>query len=159
MMSLGRWKKEQLVIDLYKQGKTSKEIAKSVHMSFRDIGAIVHEQEKKQEVKEVQAQQQYLSSQAYRLFSKGKTPVQVSIELSLRQPDVTILYAEYCKLSQLENLSRIYGELKGDIEPFLKLYRLTKDAGMSVQDVRRLLAIANNYLPSVQNTYDTLWLT
>src|SRR6188472_2677797 len=79
----------------------------------------------------LRAQQQYLSSPAYRLFSKGKTPVQVSIELSLRQPDVTILYAEYCKLSQ--HLSRIYGELKDDIEPFLKLYWLTKAAGVSVQ--------------------------
>jgi len=59
MMSLGRWKKEQLVLDLYKQGKTSKEIAKVVHMSFRDIGAIVHEQEKKQEAKEVLTQQHY----------------------------------------------------------------------------------------------------
>ena len=156
MMSLGRWKKEQLVLDLYKQGKTSKEIAKVVHMSFRDIGAIVHEQEKKQEVKEVQAQQQYLSSQAYRLFSKGKTPVQVGIELNLRQPDVTTLYREYCKLTQLENLSRIYEELKDDIEPFLKLYWLTKAAGMNVQDVRRLLTLANNYLPSVQIRYDNL---
>src|SRR5947199_7308080 len=108
MMSLGRWKKEQLVLDLYKQGKTSKEIAKVVHMSFRDIGTIVHEQEKKQEVKEVQAQQHYLSSEAYRLFSKGKTPVQVGIELNLREPDVTTLYAEYCKLIQLGNLYQIY---------------------------------------------------
>jgi hypothetical protein len=40
---------------------------------------------KKQEVKEVQAQQQYLSSQAYRLFSKGKPRVQMGIELNLRQ--------------------------------------------------------------------------
>jgi hypothetical protein len=156
MMSLGRWKKEHLVIDLYKQGRTSKEIAKSVHMSFRDIGTIIHEQEKKQEVKEVQAQQQYLSSQAYRLFSKGKTPVQVGIELNLRQPDVTTLFAEYCKLTKLENLSRIYEELKDDIEPFLELYRLTKAAGMSVQDVSRVLAVANSYLPSVQNKYDDL---
>jgi hypothetical protein len=39
-----------------------------IHMSFRDIETIVYEQEKKQEVKEVQPQQQYLSSQAYRLF-------------------------------------------------------------------------------------------
>jgi len=89
MMSLTRWKKEQLVLDLYKQGKTIKEIAKVVHMSFRDIGTIVHEQEKKQEVKEMQAQQHYLSSEAYRLFSKGKTPVQVG--------NATIIFQEYIR--------------------------------------------------------------
>ncbi len=54
-------------------------------MSFRDIGTIVHEQEKKQEVKQIQPQQQYLPSQAYRMFSKGKTPVQVGIGLNFRQ--------------------------------------------------------------------------
>jgi hypothetical protein len=125
-------------------------------MSFRDIGTIVHEQEKKQQVKEVQAQQQYLSSQAYRLFSKCKTPVQVGIELNLRQPDVATLYKEYCKLTQLENLSRVYEELKHDIEPFLELYRLTKAAGMIVHDVSKVLAVANNYLPTVQIRYDGL---
>jgi len=125
-------------------------------MSFRDIGAIVHEQEKKQEVKEMQAQQQYLSSQAYRLFLKGKSPVQVGIELNLRQPDVTTLYAEYCKLTQLENLSRIYEKLNGGIEPFLELYWLTKAAGMCVQHVNKVLAVANNDLPSVQIRYDNL---
>jgi hypothetical protein len=38
---------------------------------------------------------QHLSSEAYRLFSKGKTPVQVAIELNLRQPDATALFSEY----------------------------------------------------------------
>jgi hypothetical protein len=33
-------KKEQLVLDLYNQGKTTKEIDKTVHVSFRDIGTI-----------------------------------------------------------------------------------------------------------------------
>jgi hypothetical protein len=97
-------------------------IAKITHMSFRDIGNIIHEQEKKQEVKERQAQQQY-SSQAYRLFSERKTPVQVAIELNLRQPDVTTLYAEYLKLTQLDNLYRIYEEIKDDIRYFVNLYR------------------------------------
>ena len=80
-----RWQKQQNVLELYKQGKTIKEISKMVHMSFRDIGAIIHKQEEKQAIKEVQAQQQYLSSEAYRLFLKGKSPVQVGIELNLRQ--------------------------------------------------------------------------
>ena len=51
----------------------------------------------------------------YRLFSKGKTPVQVGIALNLRQLAVTTLYREYCKLTQLENLSRIYEEIKREV--------------------------------------------
>jgi hypothetical protein len=35
---------------------------------------------------------------------------------------------------------------KGDIEPFLKLYRLSKAAGMTVRHVINLLEIANTEL-------------
>ena len=38
---LTRQEKEKLVIDLYNQGKTIREISKEARMSFRDIGAIL----------------------------------------------------------------------------------------------------------------------
>jgi cytidylate kinase len=38
---LCRTEKEQRVIELYQQGKTIREIAQEVHMSFSDIGAII----------------------------------------------------------------------------------------------------------------------
>src|SRR3954463_8748998 len=52
-------------------------------------------------------------------------------------------------------LDQIYGEIKGDISYFVNLYRLAKAAGMNVQHVNRLLAIANNHLPSVEYAYET----
>jgi hypothetical protein len=45
----------------------------------------------------------------------------------------------------------IYEELKGDIIPFLKLYRSAKAAGMSVEHVVNLLRIANNDNDNVNN--------
>jgi hypothetical protein len=50
----------------------------------------------------------------------------------------------------------VYEETKGDIEPFLKLYRLSKAAGMSVRHVFNLLKIANNDLPDIQCKYERL---
>ena len=47
----------------------------------------------------------------------------------------------------------VYEETKGDIEPFLKLYRLSKAAGMSVRHVTNLLKIANTDLPDIQRRY------
>jgi hypothetical protein len=44
----------------------------------------------------------------------------------------------------------MYEETKGDIEPFLKLYRLSKRKGISSSQVNNLLAIANNDLPAVE---------
>jgi hypothetical protein len=50
----------------------------------------------------------------------------------------------------------LYEEIKGDIEPFLKLYRLSKAAGMNVQQVVNLLEIANTNLPDIQCRYERL---
>ena len=40
-MVLIRQERERLVIELYNQGKTIREIAKEIRMSFRDIGIIL----------------------------------------------------------------------------------------------------------------------
>jgi hypothetical protein len=50
----------------------------------------------------------------------------------------------------------VYDETKGDIEPFLKLYRLSKAAGMSARHVTNLLKIANTNLPDIQRRYERL---
>ena len=46
-----------------------------------------------------------LSAQAYELFSQAKTPVEVSIELDLRESQVTKYYREYWKLKGLNKLT------------------------------------------------------
>jgi hypothetical protein len=86
-----------------------------------------------------------LASQAYKLFSKGKTPIQVAIALNLRQTEVTEFYKEYWRLKHQYDLSHIYEEIKGDIGSFLNLYKLARD-----------LKIANNNLPAVNQRCEDL---
>jgi hypothetical protein len=50
----------------------------------------------------------------------------------------------------------VYEETKGDIEPLLRLYRLSKSKGMSVKQVVDALAIANNDLPAIERRFKTL---
>jgi hypothetical protein len=50
----------------------------------------------------------------------------------------------------------VYEEVKGDIEPFLKLYRLAKRKGMGVKQVVNLLTIGNNDLPAVEKRFKRL---
>ena len=50
-MILTREEKERLVLDLYNQGKSTREIAQIAHMSFRDIGAIIDKKEKRRKQK------------------------------------------------------------------------------------------------------------
>jgi hypothetical protein len=149
-----REEKEKLVLDLYNEGKSTREIAQIAHMSFRDIGAIIDKKEKEQESKEGQIRQGFLSTQAYKLFSKGKTPEEVAIALNLRHHQVTEFYTEHWKLKGLYMLNQIYQEIQGDIGSFVNLCGLAKTAGMNVQHVNRLLAIANNDLPSVELRFE-----
>ena len=74
-----------------------------------------------------------LSTQAYKLFSEGKTPLEVAIALNLRESEATKFCREYWKLKQLYNLNMVYEEIKDDIASFLKLYKLAKAKGMGVR--------------------------
>jgi hypothetical protein len=93
MSILTRQERGRLVLELYNQGKTIREIAKEARMSFRDIGVILNKAVKektrgskedninseKDQHQEQKEQQQHLSlaAQAYKLFSDRKTPLEV----------------------------------------------------------------------------------
>jgi hypothetical protein len=161
-MVLTRQERERLVIELYNQGKTIREIAKEVRMSFRDIGVILNKAVEEKKTERSKQQQEEVvahpcpSTQAYKLFSEGKTPLQVSIALNLRESEATKFYKEYWKLKQLHNLNMVHEELKGDIELFLKLFKLAKRKGMGVKQVVNLLGTANNDLPAVEKRFKRL---
>jgi chromosome segregation ATPase len=162
MTILTRQEKERLVLDLYNQGKTYREISKEARISPRDIGVILNrviegkneakgEQDNNTDTENNQEQQHLsLSNQAYKLFSEGKSPLEVSIVLNLRESEATKFCREYRKLKDLHNLNRVYEEIKDDIEYFLKLYKLAKAKRMGVQQVLDVLAIANNDLPAIE---------
>jgi hypothetical protein len=88
-------------------------------------------EQEKQEARELQTQQEYIASQAYSLFLKGKVPIEVAIELKLRQRDVLVLYSEYLKLVQLDKLHNVYEELKDGIENFVNLHKMMKASGIT----------------------------
>ena len=89
-----REEKERLVLDLYNRRTPIRVIAREAGMSFRDIGAIKKKAEEEKEAKQGEARQTMLSTQAYNLFLQGKTPVQVAIELNIREPEATQYYKE-----------------------------------------------------------------
>src|SRR5215207_8666950 len=98
---LTRQEKEKLVIDLYNQGKTIREISKEARMSFRDIGAILKKASgEREENPDKERSLLSPSTQAYRLFSKSKTPLQVAIALNLSESETTKFYEGYLNLKQ-----------------------------------------------------------
>ena len=100
------------------RNKSTREIAEEARMSFRDIGAILDKAEEEKETSKEQAEKMSQSTQAYKLFSEGKSPVQVAIALNIQEPEVAKFCVEYWKLVQHHSLSRIYEEIKDDIGTF-----------------------------------------
>src|SRR5215207_3589949 len=170
-MVLTRQEKEKLILDLYNEGKTYKQIAETARVSPRDLKPVLEKAEKERE-KELgintqegnngstgnqnQTQKIPISSQAYRLFSEGKTPLDVAIELNLKEPEATKYYRQYWKLRQLHNLYLIHEEIGDDIIHIVKHYKRMKAAGIGVEQAINITKIANNDLPALEQKYQKL---
>jgi transposase len=155
-MFISREEKERRVIDLYNQGKTTREIIKELRVSPNYVSAVLKKEEEKNNSIVTNNQHQSsssLSAKAYELFSKGKTPVEVAISLNLRAYQATKYYREYWNLRGLHKLNLIYKETNGKLGPFLKLYRLVKEKGLSIEQVVTAVDIAIHKLPFMDSLY------
>jgi hypothetical protein len=150
-MTISEERKKRIIDLYYNQGKTTREIAKIERVSIRDISPTLKEEESKLQRHKDQRQQEEVFSKAYKLFSKGKHPVDVTIAINLRQPEATKLYNEYWKLKQMHILDSIFKETNGKLGPFLKLFRLMKEKHMNIAQVIYAVDIAANRLPYMES--------
>src|SRR3982751_1576112 len=95
--------KEKLVIDLLKKGHKTREIVKMAHVSNTTVKKIRAKLTTK--AKEEQEQQHdqrkkplSISSQAFNLFQKGRSVVQVAIGLDLPTDQVMKIHSDYLAL-------------------------------------------------------------
>ncbi len=137
MHELNRQEKEDYVIDLYyNQKKTFREVQKIVRKSPRDIKLILDKANPTSSKSTIVSSQ---SSQAYRMFEEGSTPIQVAIALDLREKEVSELYREWWNLNGLYQLNQVYEELANDIWSIAELNRRRKTEGLSIQRVSIIL--------------------
>jgi regulator of replication initiation timing len=107
---MNREEKEQYVIQLYKENKLTREVAKLTHMSFRDIGTIT----KKVKLETDRGRGQ-LEDNDFKSKSKLKSAVEAAIALDLPADQVRAIYQEYWKLDGMHILAQIYDEAKYDL--------------------------------------------
>lgn len=154
MVALTREQRRRRVLELHNQGMGTREIAGILHMSFTDIGKILKDADKEKEDEQQRTRQELLSSQAYKLFSAGKSPVQVAFDLTITE--AIVFQREYWELLGLNNLNQIYEEIKDDTWYLVNLYRSVKAESMDAPHVLRLLKVANKDLPSIESRYEML---
>jgi hypothetical protein len=126
---LNRRDKEQLVTKLHQEGKTIREIASVAHLSFGDIGTVIrradgHDRDDAIEKKDLKNKSK--DTQALYLFSIGKTPLEVTIELDLSTAVVHEILEEFWALNQLHELAFVYDEIRTFLPSFLKLFHCLK---------------------------------
>ena len=146
---LNRRDKEQLVVKLHQEGKTIREIAQQIHMSFKDIGSIIRRIDG-QDDKTKDVKNKSKDTQALYLFSTGKKPVDVAIELDVSASEVHNMQEEFWALKQQYELAFVYGEIKNFLPSFLKLFQSLKEFGMlNEESLSNFLKYAGHDLPEL----------
>jgi hypothetical protein len=127
---LNKQEKEKLVIRLHQEGKTIRQISHEAHVSFTDIGKIVRKLNGQNNNNSIDLKDKSIETRAIYLFSIGKTPLDVAIELNLPASEVHSLQEEFWALNQHYDLALVYGEIKNFLPSFLKLFHSLKEYGM-----------------------------
>ena len=83
------------------------------------------------------------TAQALELFSQGKSPIEVSIELDFEPKDVEKVYLNYLGLTGLTQLVRIYQELGKYLPDFISFYWSFNEAGADNKKIKEILDMAN----------------
>jgi hypothetical protein len=150
---LNRRNKEQLVIKLHNDGNTLRQIASIVHMSFSNIGSIIRKIEgQDEEVKTKDIKNKSKDTQALFLFSSGKKPIDVAIELDISANEIEDIMQEYWVLNQLDELALVYLEVKNCLTLFLRLFHtMKKNKLINQKDIQTILRYTAHDLPSLEN--------
>ena len=141
--------KETLVIELYKQGETSREIAKVVHMSFSRISQIINRFEGVNSNEKVPVSKE---TKALKLFSEEKDPVSVAIELDMKIDEIKRLYLEYLNMKGFDDLTKFYYEQGDQIQPFVQFYNDLRSKGISTLKVIELAELVDK-IPYIETKF------
>src|SRR5438067_11222484 len=144
--------REKKVLELYDQGKSTRDIAKELRMSLRDISAILRKNQVSHGIPfpiidndnkdNSNKSPNQKSTQAYKLFSEGKKPVEVAIQLGLSERQATKYYREYWELTGLHELTFLYEERKHHLPSFIRLHNIMEREAMGEEDVANVLKYA-----------------
>jgi hypothetical protein len=129
---------ESEVLELYNQGKSTRDIAKILRMSLRDISLILKNGGVNHGIvmiKDSNKSPNEKATQAYELYDKGNNPVEVAIQLGLSEKETSRYYKEYWKLKRLYKLYQIYTEIEHCLPSFLKLHKVLKKRGLNPKNV------------------------
>ena len=157
--SLNKYEKEKRVIELHLAGKTIREIAKELRMSFTSISQIIKAYERKKELQvkreesnqSSQPKKSPISTQAFKLFRDGKKLTDVAIDLEIPARKVVKLWFQFLKLERMEECYDFYQDYQYDIPTLLSISNFIKRNNLDGKDIVNVLRTANDIINLNQN--------
>jgi hypothetical protein len=140
-MVLTRNQKKELVIKLYEEGKTTREIAKEVKISPRDIGIITREYNKEPEPDPPKSSR----AKAIQLFSEGKDQVYVMKNLDLNYDEVKQYFSEYLSLTKTDSFIMFSEKYERFQALFIRIVERMKRSELLETDVYTLIDYLNGF--------------
>jgi DNA-binding CsgD family transcriptional regulator len=158
---LSRKEKVEMVIKLAKEGKTTREIAKIVHMSLKDIGIILQkitgDEDPKIESERLKRQLNLSDyAQAFQMFMQNKSLPEIIVSLDIDVNTVQAYYCDYLRLMNMKNLVDIYNEIGPDLPLFLYLYRQIKKEELNKQEIAKLIQNQRKFI-DMEKAIDLLY--
>src|ERR671919_109694 len=108
---MNRKQKEDLVLALAEKGETYREIAKKAGVSPNTIKAVLNRAGLDESTS--------VSSRAFELYVKQKTPIEVAIILNLEAKEAIRYHQEYFMLLGLTEFIKIYLQIKDNPWPYV----------------------------------------
>jgi uncharacterized protein YerC len=149
---LNKYEKEKKVIEMHLAGKTIREIAKELHMSFTPISKIIKAYERKKELQAKreennqngQIKKPSISSRAFKLFSDGKKPTEVIIKLDIPPKKVEKLWSQYLKSERMEECYDFFQDCQYDLPSLLSINTFLGRNNIYGKDIVKVLRTAND---------------
>ena len=149
---LNKYEKEKRVIELHLAGKTIREIAKEVHMSFTPISKIIKAYERNKELqakraesnKTNQPKKPSISTQAYRLFLDGKKLTDVAIDLEIPAKRVLRLWFQFLRLERMYECYEFYQVFQSQIPELLAIGSFIKENNVDTRNISHILKEATD---------------
>jgi hypothetical protein len=115
---------EERIVELHRQGKTSKEISKDVHKNYNFIGDVIRKRFPEEYPDTITMTKE---TQALKAFHAKKSPTEVAIELGLSTDETIKFYKNFWRLEKLHELHRIYDEHRSNLRAFLRFFNQLKN--------------------------------
>jgi helix-turn-helix protein len=153
---LNKYEKEKRVIELHLAGKTIRELASELRISFTSISKIIKAYERKAKREEsnqsTQPKKPPISTQAFKLFKDGKKLTDVAIDLQLPARKALKLWSQFLRLERMYECYEFYQLFQSHIPQLLAISTFIKMNKVNISNIPNILRTATD-VNTLNETY------